>query len=164
MLDTLCRLYNAGLREKEENMIGYIILATLASAPLDKGVGLGFIVGLPTGVDAKFWNGSGISPVLVAGVNEGDHFHFHGDINLHYPIQAQSVNFLLYYGVGIKAEEEGKDRFVFGPRLPVIGFEMTLYEIPLDFFVEMAPTLEFGGDPDFDFDFEGGLGMRITIK
>jgi len=31
--------------------------------------------------------------------------------------------------------------------------------------VEMAPTLEFGDEPDgIDFDFEGGLGMRITIK
>ncbi|MGB9590271.1 MAG: hypothetical protein ACPL68_05230 [Candidatus Hydrothermia bacterium] len=144
--------------------MGYLLLVTLASAPLDRGVGLGFIVGLPTGVDVKFWNGSGICPVLVAGINEGDNFHFHGDINLHYPIPAQSVNFLLYYGAGIKAEEEPRDHFVFGPRVPVIGFEMTLYEIPLDFFVEMAPTLEFGGDPDFDFDFEGGIGMRITIK
>jgi len=142
-------------------MIGIFVASVIASAAPSGGIGLGFMVGDPTALNVKFWQGTGISPVLAVGV-DGSRWDFHGDINLHYPITAQSVNFLFYFGAGLKAEEKPDDEMVFGPRIP-IGFELLLYEIPLDFFVEFAPSWEFGSD-HHDFEPEGGIGMRVTIR
>ncbi len=141
--------------------MGLIMAALMGSAPLSGGVGLGFEIGDPTAFNVKIWQGRGLSPVIAAGV-EGPHWHLHGDFLWHYPIETQSLNTLFFIGPGIKAEEVSGGGACFGPRMPM-GMEIVLREIPLDFFGEIAPSLEFYNS-DMGFEMEFGFGLRFTLK
>ncbi len=69
-----------------------------------------------------------------------------------------------YYGIGGKAsfvdndnENEGNDT-VIGARIP-LGLMIPLRHHPVDFFVEVVPTIDLA--PDTEFGVNGGIGAHL---
>ncbi|MDC7239398.1 MAG: hypothetical protein PQJ50_03460 [Spirochaetales bacterium] len=70
-----------------------------------------------------------------------------------------------YFGVGFYANVGFYDdiAFAFGARAP-IGLDLTVLDNKLRFFLEIAPALGLGFDPDFyfpDWDITGAFGFRF---
>jgi hypothetical protein len=151
-------------------------LATALAAPAmaqtqgdDKYVGIGFIVGEPTGLDAKFflnnehalefglaWSLSGQNELHI----QGDYlWHRYGLIDLN-----NGDEMPLYFGVGARfifTEDDpgpGNDDDVIGIRFPV-GLAYMFTNYPFDIFMEVVPILDL--TPSSDFDLEGAIGARF---
>lgn len=131
-----------------------------------KGVGLGIIIGEPTGISLK----SFLSPntAFDAGfawsfIDNGS-FHIHGDFLVHdYSLlRVSSGRMPVYYGIGgrIKLKNESRGRSSdekFGIRIPV-GFA---YEFPgdkVDMFLEVVPVLDV--TPETKVNFNAAVGAR----
>lgn len=143
--------------------IAIIVLASLSTWAAGENLGLGVIIGDPTGVSLKYklanenfldgalaWSSLGI--------------HLHSDYlwqrDNYFAINAQ--NFDLYYGIGgrIISIDSGsnKNKTSFGPRAPV-GMNYKLKGSHLQFFAELSLNLNLA--PNSDVDFDGGIGMRF---
>jgi len=123
-------------------------------------VGLGIMVGEPTGISAKIWPGDGTGMDLGAAWSFTDEvaFHVHGDYLWHWPGPPEiNVGGLLFYtGLGgrIKLEEDSNRA---GVRIP-LGVTYLFPHSHLDFFLEIAPILDLA--PDTELRGNGGLGFR----
>lgn len=134
-----------------------------------KYVGIGFILGEPTGLDAKFFlnNEHALEFGLaweLSGENElhlqGDYlWHRYGLIDLN-----NGDEMPLFFGVGarliVREEDIGEDddRDIFGIRFP-IGLAYMFTNYPFDIFAEIVPILDVA--PESDFDLEGAIGARF---
>ncbi len=136
------------------------MLAVLLGAKL----GLGFVLGEPTGLSLKLWRTQGPSYVFVMGVEGAHHFHFHTDFVWHFPLASDpSLNFLLFLGPSVEIEEVGPkddEDIALGPRF-VIGPELLFSKVPLDLFFDFA--VGFHVVPDFDEDLDFGVGLRFNL-
>jgi len=156
--------------------LGFVFAAvvlTAVSRPVhaeEKGVlGVGLIVGEPTGVSGKYYlgNDTAIDAALGAAFL-GRGVQVHGDFLWHPWVLDTKESFALpvYIGVGMRilnhdASGEDDDHVRIGVRVPVgIVFDFT--KIPLDVFAEVAGVgdLHTGGDSTFGIDFNGGAGAR----
>ncbi len=144
-----------------------VVVLTASVAPTvaqDKKVGLGFIVGEPTGIDFKMflnrtnalefamaWSLSGANDLRI----QGDYlWHKYDVISLD-----NGDEMPLFFGVGgrvVLIEDPGDD--VVGIRFPV-GLDYIFTDYPFDIFFELVPILDVA--PDSDFDLEGALGARF---
>jgi len=136
-------------------LIGICSLGLLAQ---DNGIGLGIIVGEPTGISAKSWISS--SDAVDAGVAwsiSNGWFHIHADYLRHAfnLIDVEKGSLPLYYGIGARVGF-GNDVQI-GVRVPV-GLNYLFDGTPLDVFIEIVPGLAI--IPDTKFDMEGGIGVR----
>ena len=153
-------------------------LTRAPSAHADEGVekgslGLGLIIGEPTGISGKLYLQDDQAVQAALGftfVNGG--LHAHADYVFHPWILEEREAFTLpaYVGPGIRvlqhrAGRGADDDFRIGARA-VAGLLFDFKEIPLDVFVEVAGIVEirFGSDnPDvngFGLALNGGLGAR----
>jgi hypothetical protein len=136
----------------------------------EKGVlGVGLIVGEPTGVSAKYYlgNDTAIDAALGAAFL-GRGVQAHGDFLWHPWVLDSKETFALpvYFGVGMRilnhdASGEDEDHVRIGVRVPVgIVFDFT--KIPLDVFAEVAGVGDYhtAGDSHFGIGFNGGAGAR----
>ncbi len=137
--------------------------STKSSSSFDHGnIGIGVILGEPTGLSAKMWTSANTAFDLgVAWSFSGNgHFHIHADYLIHrFGIFNVSKGALpLYFGVGgrIVFRDEADDQI--GIRFP-IGIEYYFDDLPIAVFVEIVPILDLA--PSSDFDINGGLGGRI---
>ena len=140
-------------------MIGFLLAAK------SSGLGLGFVLGEPTGLSLKLWQPQrSPSYVFVFGVEGPSHFHFHADFVWHFPLSsAQDLDFLLYLGPSVEVEEVGPrddERLAVGPRF-VLGPELLFRQVPLDLFFDFA--VGFHVVPDFDEDLDFGVGLRFNL-
>jgi hypothetical protein len=134
-----------------------LILSGKLSAQ-DSGIGLGIIVGEPTGLSAKLWTSEKIA--LDAGVawsfSENGYLRVHSDMLWHnYSIEVETGKLPLYYGVGAKlllASELG-----LGIRVPV-GLAYQFEAVPVDLFVELVPGFDLL--PRTRLDLDAALGAR----
>lgn len=148
--------------------------APAAADGAEKGsLGVGVVIGEPTGVAAKLYlqDDQAIQAALgLAFVSSG--FHVHADYVFHPWILEDREAFTLpaYIGPGVRlmqhrAGRGADDDFRIGPRA-VIGMLFDFKEIPLDVFVEVAGVVElrFGSSDDdvngFGVALNGGLGGR----
>lgn len=143
--------------------------AAPASAQSEKGVlGVGLIIGEPTGVSAKYYLGDDTAidgAVGFAVIGRG--IQAHGDFLWHPWILEQKSSFVLpaYLGVGLRVLDHngggGDDDHVrIGPRF-VGGILFDFTEIPLDVFVEIAGVADYRTKGDhFGVDINAGLGAR----
>lgn len=159
----------------------FAVIATLAVAGgtaradgVEKGsLGLGLIIGEPTGVSGKLYlqDDRAIDAALGFTFVTGG-LHAHADYLFHPWILEERDAFTLpaYVGGGVRflqhrAGRGADDDFRVGPRA-VAGLLFDFKEIPLDVFVEVAGIVElrFGSsDPDvngFGLALNGGLGAR----
>jgi hypothetical protein len=127
-----------------------------AAGPL----GIGVMVGEPTGLSAKMWGTRSTAMDLGVAWSFADEvaLHVHGDYLVHKPGPPDiNVGGLLFYaGVGgrMKLEEDGNR---VGVRFP-LGVTYLFTQSHLDFFLEIAPILDLA--PETKLMGNGGLGIR----
>jgi len=124
-------------------------------------LGLGIILGEPTGLSAKLWTGSSNAFDFGAAWSfEGSgHLLLQADYVWHSSLtKASSGQLALYYGIG--------GRIVFandpdvGVRIP-IGLDYIFSSAPIDIFAEVVPIMDL--IPDTEFVLNGGLGIRFWL-
>jgi hypothetical protein len=141
--------------------------AALAAAPAaaqdTKYAGIGFIVGEPTGLDAKFFmnNEHALEFGLAWSLSDENDLHLQGDYLWHRYglIQLQNADEMpLFFGVGGRVILRENVDDVVGIRFP-IGLAYMFTNYPFDIFAEIVPILDLA--PDTDFDLEGAIGARF---
>ena len=166
--------------------IAAVLLAGLASeahaegeledSSVEKGsLGVGIVLGEPTGVAAKLYlqDDQAVQGALGLSFVAGG-FQAHADYVFHPWILEERDAFTIpaYIGPGLKLmqhtagrDADGDDDFRIGARV-VVGMLFDFKEIPLDVFVEIAGVAEYrigSDDPDvegFGLALNGGLGAR----
>ncbi|MCF7803055.1 MAG: hypothetical protein K9N46_11145 [Candidatus Marinimicrobia bacterium] len=124
-------------------------------------VGIGARLGAPTGLSVKIWKQPSRSMNFAAAwdlgqngsmILQADYVFYDYDL-LGISFDGGSVP--LYYGVGLQARIA--DQGGLGIRIPV-GLDFNFNDKPLDFFFELAPTLNL--IPATDFELSGGIGAH----
>ena len=142
-------------------------VVSLGDGPV--GLGLGFILGEPTGLSAA-WRGDGSASfdAALAWSVPDQRLHLHVDylyevVSFRDPA-APSVVFPVYVGVGPRLHlgDGGSSSYsLLGVRVPVgLGIQAT--EVPVEGFVELAPVL--GLYPSTRMDFDAALGVRVYLS
>jgi hypothetical protein len=128
------------------------------------GLGLGVIVGEPTGISLKFWNtnSSAIDGAIAWSIEGNDKLHLHADYLFHEfnVANVEKGQLPFYYGIGgrILLKEGRNSDDLIGVRIPV-GVSYLFENSPLEFFLELVPILDLS--PDTELDFNGGIGLRF---
>ncbi len=153
----------------------FVLLAKPASAQ-DRGFGLGFILGEPTGLSAKLWTsktnafdfGLGFS---VGGdrISKNDYIydgkgrlHFHMDYLWHsFTAISSTERFPLYYGIGGRYNSGGGYDGSVGVR-GVLGIAWLPANTPIDVFVEVVPVFQI--TPSTGFGIDAGIGARFFFN
>ncbi|HID32673.1 MAG TPA: hypothetical protein EYP24_04780 [bacterium (Candidatus Stahlbacteria)] len=127
------------------------------------GIGLGIIIGEPTGISLKNWIAE--KHAIDFGIGWSftrNRIHIIGDYLFHFPEWVEEENWYPYLGIGgrLKLKEEQDEwRFNLGVRFG-IGIEY-IYQ-RFGFFGELYPVMDL--IPETDFDLEGGIGARFYLK
>jgi len=140
-----------------------IASAIPAVAQDTKHAGIGFIVGEPTGLDAKFFlnNENALEFGLAWSISDNEEMHLQGDYLWHrYDlIKLNNADEMpLFFGVGARIVLIDHFDDVVGIRFPV-GLAYMFTNYPFDIFFELVPILDL--TPDTDFDLEGAIGARF---
>ncbi|MDT8324883.1 MAG: hypothetical protein RRA94_12280 [Bacteroidota bacterium] len=151
-----------------------------AQGPMGRDFGIGFSVGEPTAVSARFWISRANSWDLALGSSAVGNPHIHADYLWHFNDAFNSRIFTLYAGVGgivgfgdkdrgifirFKGDKD-KDRWYYDDDTDmavaakgVFGLNVIPRNTPLDIFLELNPVL--GISPGFGFDIQPALGIRF---
>jgi len=125
----------------------------------DKDLGLGFMVGEPTGISFKKWVGSttAIDGAVAWSFSGQDSLHLHADYLVHNfdMIKVERGRLPVYFGLGARLKLE--DRTKFGVRIP-IGVCYLFEKATLDVFFELVPIFDLV--PDTGFGISGSIGIR----
>jgi hypothetical protein len=137
--------------------------AGTASAQGEKQVGLGFIVGEPTGIDLKMWlnERNALEFALAWSLSDDNDLHIQGDYLWHKfdLIDLDNADQMpLFFGLGGRVVLRDDHDDIVGVRFPV-GLDYIFTNYPFDIFVEIVPILDLA--PDTDFDLEGAIGARF---
>jgi len=137
-------------------LISSLLFSSTANAQRE-GLGIGVIIGVPTGISIKYWtNPENAWDVAFAWDLEKDNFRFHFDYLWHDFTRFSEKNLALYYGVGSKFKSEEDDN-EFGLK-GIIGLNYFHHRAPIDLFVEVSPVVLLTPKTKFEVDF--GLGFR----
>jgi hypothetical protein len=125
-------------------------MSPLAPPPRHRSVGMGLVVGTPTGVTAKAWLGRNYHHAFALGAGSSEpwlRWIAHADY-LWAPLQLGG--FAPHLGLGVVAEVKPRvgyatveNRPRVGPRLPV-GLDLRLAQSSFETYAEVAPTLLLG--------------------
>lgn len=125
-------------------------------------IGLGIIVGEPTGVSFKQWTGRAHAVDAAAAwsfVDEGA-LHVHADYLWHWFDRVDEVEggrLPLYVGLGGRIKF-GEDDELIGVRIP-FGADFLLDDAPVDIFLEIVPILDLA--PETEVQINAALGARF---
>jgi hypothetical protein len=140
-----------------------VLIAIVAAAGPVGALGLGVILGEPTGLSFKQWivGGNAIGGAAAWSFEDESAFHVHVDYLYHRPGPAQidaedEGRLLWYFGIGGRLKAEEDDSRI-GVRVP-LGVDYVFSGAPLDIFLEVAPLLDLA--PGTDFRLHGGFGIR----
>lgn len=140
-----------------------VILPTAALA--QQGLGVGVLVGEPSGISTKTWLSHTTAFDAAAAWSiegEGD-FHIHGDYLIHnfnvFPVGRGALP--LYYGVGARILSRTDNTLNVGVRLPV-GIEYLFQRAPFDIFLEVVPVLDL--TPESTVDVNASIGTRYFFQ
>lgn len=154
----------------------FIILAFgIAEAQTGKGVGLGVIIGEPTGLSFKTWLSptKAIDAAAAWSFSENPSFQFHMDYLIHSFFltgQSQSqgaipVDFGLGFRVKLRDDDNSgrlnADKSMVGVRIP-FGVSYLFGSAPFDIFGEIVPVLDLV--PDTHFNINGAVGFRFYFR
>ncbi len=151
---------------KRNIIIILILVAALRSQSRaqDKGIGVGVIVGDPTGISTKIWTTpTNALQFAVAWENQdpflGTRVSFSGDYLWHNFSAIQSTHrFPVFYGVGGVIASGGRYQAALGVR-GVLGIDWLSRQAPIDVFLQVVPVLVLS--PSTDVVVGAGLGMRF---
>ena len=127
----------------------------------DRGLGLGIILGEPTGISVKSWTGSTTAfqgAVAWSFTNTGA-LHIHADYIFHdfHLLEIDGAGKLpVYYGIGARVKFRTDDTRL-GVRVP-LGIGYLLQTAPVDFFFEIVPILNL--IPSSSFTINAAIGAR----
>ena len=150
-----------------------ILITTTVIAHAQEGLGIGIIIGEPTGISLKKWlDGSHAFDAAAAwSFSENESFQLHADYLFHdFSLLSSgdmSGKLPVYFGVGgrIKMKKEGKGRnekdVLFGVRVP-FGISYLFANTPVDLFAEIVPVLDVV--PDTKFDLNAAIGVRYYFR
>jgi len=146
--------------------------AEASSVGRSKKLGLGIMLGAPSGFSLKYYLGQKSAVDFGAGIGwlGGSGVHIHADYLWHFML-ARPAHFdlPLYVGVGPKlaiwfkdgrrywGHKKGDGRVGLGVRVP-IGLAFNLHKAPVDIFVEAVPGL--GILPGIGMFVDGSVGVR----
>lgn len=138
------------------------------AAPAGEDVGVGIMVGSPTGLSGKYWMNRKMAVDTGIGASlEGDvNFHMHGDFLMQIPLPVTGIDgeVPFYMGIGprfrIIDKKQHSSKVEFGFRLPV-GVEFNPNSLPLNFFLELAPVLV--ATPEGGVSLDGAIGVRYRF-
>jgi hypothetical protein len=143
---------------KKSLIIALLGILSLGMAAQDSGMGVGIIVGEPTGISAKSWlsTNDAIDAGVAWSISNG-WLHIHADYLRHSfeLIPVEEGKLPLYFGIGARLGF-GNDISI-GVRVPV-GLAYIFDGTPLDVFIEIVPGLAI--IPDTKFEMNGGIGVR----
>jgi hypothetical protein len=126
----------------------------------DSILGLGVVLGEPTGISLKKWVGDIIAINGAAAWSFGrkDAFQIHADFLFHKfgLFEVGEGKLPLYYGIGTRVKFETDSKV--GARIPV-GVNYIFENEPLDIFLEIVPILDLA--PSTKFDLNGAIGIRF---
>jgi len=138
----------------------------------DSGMGLGLIVGEPTGISLKSWQGA--STALDFGLawsfSGNDFIQLHGDYLSHNfsSLKVEKGRLPFYYGIGgrlkfidVGSKKGGDSRTRLGVRLP-LGLNYLFEKTSLDVFVEVVPVLDLV--PETKIDLNAAIGIRYFFS
>jgi hypothetical protein len=136
-----------------------LLAAGPPAAAQDRGVGLGLILGEPTGVSLKSWTGprTAIDAAAAWSFDRDGSVHLHVDYLIHdfNLIRTRTGRLPVYYGIGGRLRLEDKTRI--GVRLPV-GMCYIFDDAPFDIFVELGPVFDLV--PRTELTVAGFIGFR----
>lgn len=150
-------------REAATAAVTLVLLATGAPRSEPLGLGLGVILGEPTGVSAKGWlsDTHAVDAAAAWSVRRDGFFQVHADLLLHdYDLlETEEVRGRLpvFYGVGGRVVLGKHDEWV-GVRFP-LGVSYLFPSAPFDVFLELVPILDLL--PETDFDLDAAIGARF---
>lgn len=144
-------------------MLLFVLVFLSTVKAQSSGVGLGLIVGEPTGISFKYWTGSttAIDAALAWSFIDGGAFHIHGDYLFHNMrlISVPEGTLPFYYGIGARIKTANETKL--GVRVP-LGLAYLFQSAPVDIFLEIVPILDL--TPKTDFAINAALGARYFFK
>ena len=127
------------------------------------GVGIGVIVGEPTGVSVKYWidRTTAFDAAFAWSLADSSPFQFHADYLIHgSSLNARSSeakgSLPWYYGIGGRVKNIYNETHL-GIRVPV-GVTYLVSESPVDIFAEIVPVLDL--KPTVNLNLNGAVGIR----
>jgi len=144
-------------------LLGFLLIVALFN--LSYGLGLGVMLGNPSGLSAKYWMSEqnaiagGLAWHLGSNSN-GGYLFLHGDYLIHKNdlINISGTTIPFYYGGGVGIGV-GND-FYLGVRIPV-GIEYWFMDKKFDAFLELVPGI--GLLPGFGIGIGGAIGLRYNF-
>jgi hypothetical protein len=145
-------------------------LAWAVPAGAQQGLGLGVIVGEPTGLSLKTWMSRATAFDFAAAWSFADEgsLHLHGDYLLHSygVIRVEKGSLPLYYGIGgrvraLNGPPGEQDEVNVGVRIPV-GLAYLFQNDPFELFLEVVPILDI--TPASDVTLNASLGCRYYFQ
>ena len=134
-------------------------LAGLSFGESKHNVGLGIILGEPTGISFKMWSSEtvGFDAGAAWSFVDSSFFQIHGDMLFHnYNIfKVDTGKMSLFYGFGGRIKFA--DDTIVSLRVPV-GISYEFEKTPIELFLEVAPMLNL--TPATEVDIAGGIGFR----
>jgi hypothetical protein len=125
----------------------------------DSGIGLGVILGQPTGVSLKAWTtrSQAVDVAVAWAFDREEAVHVHADYLFHNfrLFRVEKGDFVLYYGIGGRIKAESRTRF--GIRIP-IGISYFFEDAPVEIFFELGPIMDLA--PSTLFRMTTGVGVR----
>ncbi len=152
-----------------KNIIISILLFFFLLSPIllsqDKDLGVGIILGEPSGLSVKYWTSESNALDFAVGysfMGLGTGLAIHVDYLYHVNnlIESEYI-FPVYYGFGVGLGFPDNENTVFGAR-GVFGILWYPENLPIDLFVEIAPSFRLLPSTALDFGF--GFGGRYYIK
>lgn len=144
-----------------------LLFVSMRAQAQDKGFGLGFVTGQPTGISTKIWTGpTNALQFSLAWRNEnpffGNRVSISGDYLWHsFDAIHSSYRFPVYYGVGGMITSGGDESDVLGIR-GVVGIDFLPRTVPLDVFLQVVPMLAL--EPSTTLNIDAGLGLRFFFR
>ncbi len=138
--------------------ISIILLVAVALSHIsfsqEKGLGVGFSFGMPTGISLKAWLTRTTAIQGGIGWNQYHNTYFTVEYLEHSLNAIRSTErFPLFYGGGVVLGNSN----VFGVR-GVFGIAWCSRSAPIDVFLQITPVLYL--NPSSDFDIDGAIGVR----
>jgi hypothetical protein len=141
-------------------------LAGLSFGDSNHNVGLGIMLGEPTGLSFKIWNRQTVAWDAGAAWSfvGGKYFQIHGDFLLHNfnLFRVETGRMALYYGAGARikfgsSDSDGGSSTVLSLRVP-IGISYEFERTPVELFLEVVPMLDL--IPSTEVQMAGAVGFR----
>jgi hypothetical protein len=135
------------------------LLLPMSMMAQDSGIGLGVILGQPTGVSFKAWTArnQAVDVAVAWAFDREEAVHVHADYLFHdfRLFRVEKGQFVLYYGIGGRIKAESRTRF--GIRIP-IGLSYLFEDAPVELFFELGPIMDLA--PSTLFRMTTGVGVR----